>query len=43
MMSMVLFFTNFNSRKAVQLKQNSNGFVFYWGILGYQIRIEGSI
>lgn len=38
------FFTNFNSRKAVQLKQNSNAALcFYWGILGYQIRIEGSV
>ncbi|MEK7801654.1 MAG: pyridoxal 5'-phosphate synthase, partial [Pseudomonadota bacterium] len=38
------FFTNFNSRKAGELKKNSNvALCFYWGILGYQIRIEGSV
>jgi pyridoxamine 5'-phosphate oxidase len=38
------FFTNFNGRKAAQLKQNNNAALcFYWGILGYQIRIEGAV
>lgn len=38
------FFTNFESRKAGELKKNSNvALCFYWGILGYQIRIEGMV
>lgn len=38
------FFTNFNSRKGGELKKNSNvALCFYWGILGYQIRIEGTV
>jgi pyridoxamine 5'-phosphate oxidase len=38
------FFTNFNSRKGGELKKNSNvALCFYWGILGYQIRVEGSV
>ncbi len=38
------FFTNFESRKAGELKKNSNvALCFYWGILGYQIRIEGNV
>lgn len=38
------FFTNFNSRKGDELKKNSNvALCFYWGILGYQIRVEGAV
>jgi pyridoxamine 5'-phosphate oxidase len=38
------FFTNFNGRKAREIKQNPNvALCFYWGILGRQIRIEGVV
>ncbi len=38
------FFTNLTSRKGKELSQNRNvALCFYWGILGYQIRIEGEI
>ncbi len=38
------FFTNYQSRKAVQLEQNSfAALVFFWPELERQIRIEGSI
>jgi len=38
------FFTNFTSRKGGELKKNSSvALCFYWGILGYQIRIEGLV
>ncbi len=36
------FFTNFNGRKAKEIKENPNvALCFYWGILGLQVRIEG--
>jgi len=36
------FYTNLTSHKAQQLKENSNvSLCFYWGLLGYQVRIEG--
>jgi pyridoxamine 5'-phosphate oxidase len=36
------FFTNLNSRKANEIKQNCKvSLCFYWGVLGKQIRIEG--
>ncbi len=38
------FFTNLNSRKGKDLSINPNvALCFYWGLLGLQIRIEGSI
>lgn len=38
------FFTNFNSRKARELKGNQKAALcFYWGVLGRQIRIEGEV
>jgi pyridoxamine 5'-phosphate oxidase len=38
------FFTNLTSRKGKELTQNQNvALCFYWGILGMQIRIEGSV
>ncbi len=38
------FFTNFGSRKAQELQQNQNvALCFYWGILGFQVRIEGKV
>jgi pyridoxamine 5'-phosphate oxidase len=38
------FFTNFNSNKAQQLKENNKiAACFYWGILSLQIRIEGEV
>ncbi|MFT5703148.1 MAG: pyridoxamine 5'-phosphate oxidase [Rickettsiales bacterium] len=38
------FFTNLNGRKAGELKNNQNvALCFYWGVLGRQIRIEGSV
>ena len=38
------FFTNLTSRKGKELAQNPNvALCFYWGILGYQIRIEGEV
>jgi pyridoxamine 5'-phosphate oxidase len=39
-----VFFTNYTSRKANELKKNSRGtMVFYWSELSKQIRIEGKI
>lgn len=38
------FFTNLTSRKAQELEANSNvALCFYWGILGFQVRIEGKV
>ena len=38
------FYTNLTSRKSRQLEENSNiALCFYWGILGYQVRIEGKV
>lgn len=38
------FFTNLTSRKAQQLEENKNvALCFYWGVLGLQVRIEGSV
>jgi len=38
------FFTNLTSRKAEQLAHNQNvALCFYWGVLGFQIRIEGAV
>lgn len=38
------FYTNLTSRKARQLEENSNiALCFYWGALGYQVRIEGKV
>ncbi len=37
------FFTNYESRKGSELKENSNGaLVFYWAELERQVRIEGT-
>ncbi len=38
------FFTNFNGRKAKEIAANRNvALCFYWGVIGLQIRIEGSV
>jgi pyridoxamine 5'-phosphate oxidase len=38
------FFTNLNSRKGLELSQNQNvALCFYWGVLGFQVRIEGLV
>lgn len=38
------FFTNLNSRKSKELINNPRATLcFYWGILGFQIRIEGTV
>ncbi len=38
------FFTNLNSRKGEELKNNQNvALCFYWGLLGKQVRIEGAV
>lgn len=38
------FFTNLTSRKGKELAKNSHvALCFYWGVLGHQIRIEGSV
>ena len=38
------FFTNLTSRKGKELSENQNvALCFYWGILGMQVRIEGSV
>lgn len=38
------FFTNYNSRKGIELTQNPNAaIVFYWPELERQVRVEGSV
>ncbi len=38
------FFTNLTSRKGKELVENPNvALCFYWGVLGLQIRIEGTV
>jgi pyridoxamine 5'-phosphate oxidase len=38
------FFTNYESRKSVQISQNKFGAIsFYWAILQQQVRVEGEI
>jgi pyridoxamine 5'-phosphate oxidase len=38
------FFTNLTSRKGKELLDNQNvALCFYWGILGFQVRIEGAV
>ncbi len=38
------FFTNLTSRKGEELKDNQDvALCFYWGILGRQVRIEGTV
>lgn len=38
------FYTNLTSRKGKELAENENvALCFYWGILGYQVRIEGKV
>lgn len=38
------FFTNYNSRKGIELTQNPNAaLVFYWPELERQVRVEGSV
>ena len=40
----ICFFTNYNSRKAIQIEQNNKAAVnFFWPLLERQIRIEGLI
>ena len=39
-----VFYTNYQSRKAAELLQNTRAaLVFYWGALGRQIRVEGRV
>ncbi len=39
-----VFFSNYESRKGRQLQGNPNAaFVFYWGELGRQVRVEGQV
>jgi pyridoxamine 5'-phosphate oxidase len=39
-----VFYTNFESRKGVELEDNpSAAFVLYWNVLQRQIRVEGSV
>ncbi|MBI3112818.1 MAG: pyridoxamine 5'-phosphate oxidase [Ignavibacteriales bacterium] len=39
-----LFFTNYESRKAEELRKNPQAaLLFYWGELGRQVRIEGTV
>lgn len=39
-----VFYTNLGSRKACDLSDNPHAALcFYWGVLGLQIRIEGSV
>ncbi len=39
-----VFFTNYNSRKGIQISSNPNGaLLFYWAEFERQIRIEGNI
>lgn len=38
------FFTNLTSRKGGELEKNPNvALCFYWGVLGFQVRIEGKV
>ncbi len=38
------FYTNLTSRKGDELKINPNvALCFYWGVLGFQVRIEGKV
>ncbi len=38
------FYTNLTSRKARELESNNNvALCFYWGALGYQVRVEGKV
>jgi pyridoxamine 5'-phosphate oxidase len=38
------FFTNYESRKGVELERNPHASaVFYWGVLGRQVRVEGDV
>jgi pyridoxamine 5'-phosphate oxidase len=40
----VVFFTNYASRKALELAENPNAaLLFYWDVLGRQVRIEGPV
>jgi pyridoxamine 5'-phosphate oxidase len=40
----VVFFTNYRSRKALQLKQNARAaLLFHWPWLGRQVRLEGAV
>jgi pyridoxamine 5'-phosphate oxidase len=39
-----VFFTNYDSRKGVELVANPRAaLLFYWGLLGRQVRIEGGV
>jgi pyridoxamine 5'-phosphate oxidase len=39
-----VFFTNYNSRKSSQLRDNPRGaLVFYWSALERQVRVEGAV
>ncbi|MEA2146093.1 MAG: pyridoxamine 5-phosphate oxidase [Solirubrobacteraceae bacterium] len=38
------FFTNYDSRKGADLDANPRGaLLFYWGVLGRQVRVEGAV
>jgi pyridoxamine 5'-phosphate oxidase len=40
----VVFFTNYASRKGLELTENPNAaLLFYWDVLGRQVRIEGPV
>ena len=40
----IVFFTNYNSVKGIEIKDNSkSSAVFHWDKLGYQVRIKGKI
>lgn len=40
----IVFFTNYQSRKAVELDANPNAaLVFYWSPIGRQVRVEGTV
>jgi pyridoxamine 5'-phosphate oxidase len=39
-----VFYTNYLSRKACEIEANPNGaLVFYWDLIDYQVRIEGTL
>jgi pyridoxamine 5'-phosphate oxidase len=39
-----VFFTNYGSRKGVELDANPHAaLLFYWGLVGRQVRVEGSV